>query len=183
MIAKCLPHGSTLALSSWAEDLRGWVGLGFGFHSGNLESQTLPGVPLRAGPQVDHVMSLNLVEEGLECLEAPGVVGLTEMESLKEVKRNGLRAFPGGRCPWWRWIQGSIFLSDPPTGMKRNKPVMLECWPDSLIWNGLSLRRSLIVTSSWWHLGDLISIIQAEGERKKALNSFNYILEVLVFGQ
>lgn len=48
------------------------------------------------------------------------------------------------------------------------------CWNASMgsSKNGPSLRRSLIDRAFWWHLGNMISLIQAEGERKKARYSF-----------
>lgn len=64
---------------------------------GNLEPQTLPGVALRAGPQVENATSLGLAEEGGECLETPNMVG-TKPEGLKGEGKGRLRVFPGGGC-------------------------------------------------------------------------------------
>lgn len=63
----------------------------------NLEPLTVPGVALRAGPQVENETSLGLAEEGWEYLESPSMVG-TKPEGLKGEGKSRLRVFPGGGC-------------------------------------------------------------------------------------
>lgn len=73
---------------------------------GNLEPQTLPGVALWVGPQVESVTSLGLAEEVWECLETPSMVG-TKPGGLKGEGRSRMRVYPGGECSWMEVDSGA----------------------------------------------------------------------------
>lgn len=125
---------------------------------GNLEPQTLPGVALWAGPQVESVTSLGLAEKVWECLETPSMVG-TKPGGLIGEGRSRMRVYPGGECYWM----------EVDSGARPHVSHTLGFWNAAMgsLRNGPSLRRSLIGRAFWWHLGNMVSVMQAEGERKK----------------
>lgn len=141
----------------WAECLRRCVGLGCGFSVGTWSlrlSLALPyGLVLKW--KVSHLWAWQ--RRCGNAWKLPAWWGLNQ-EVLKE--RGGVEwgCILVVSVPGWKWIQGPVLMSHT-----------LGFWNAAMgsLRNGPSLRRSLTGRAFWWHLGNMVSVMQAEGERKK----------------
>lgn len=109
---------------------------GLGLPEQELGASHPPRSSPQAGPQANHVTSLQSGRRGMRMPGSPQHVGWTETEGLKGKGKSRLRGFSGGKGYWWKWGKRITLQYHIPVGVKISTPGVLggctgqpEEWP------------------------------------------------------